>query len=76
MERMLTARQVADFLGVHPNWVYANAVRGALPSYKVGSARRFRASEVLAWLEEQVDTTASPIHQSRQARRRTPRERR
>ena len=65
MERMLTARQVADLVGVHANWVYGNAARGALPSYKVGSARRFRAEEVLAWLELQVDAAASPIHEPR-----------
>ena len=51
VEPMMTARQVADVLGVHENWVYDQAARGELPSYKIGGARRFRAHELEAWLD-------------------------
>jgi excisionase family DNA binding protein len=50
MERMLTAREIADTLGVHENWVYDRAATGELPSYKLGGNRRFRASDVEAWI--------------------------
>jgi predicted DNA-binding transcriptional regulator AlpA len=32
MESMMTARQVAELLGVHENWVYDQAASGELPS--------------------------------------------
>jgi excisionase family DNA binding protein len=51
MERMLTVRQLAAALGVHPNWVYERANSGELPSYKIGGARRFLPSEIAAWLQ-------------------------
>ncbi len=50
MEPMLTAREVADFLGVHENWVYDRAASGELPSYKIGATRRFRQAELEDWL--------------------------
>jgi excisionase family DNA binding protein len=54
MERMLTAREVADTLGVHENWVYDRAASGELPSYKLGGNRRFRPSEVEEWVKESL----------------------
>jgi excisionase family DNA binding protein len=52
MESMLSARQVAELLGVHENWVYDQAVGGDLPSYKLGGTRRFRREEIDGWIEE------------------------
>ena len=50
MERLLTAPEVAEILGVHVNYVWAEAKRGRIPSITIGRNRRFRASEVEAWL--------------------------
>jgi excisionase family DNA binding protein len=53
-ERLLTARQVADVLGVTPGWVLRQYQRGVLPGYRLSERShpvRFRASEVEAWLE-------------------------
>lgn len=33
-ERLLTARQVADVLGVTPGWVLRQYQRGVLPGYR------------------------------------------
>jgi excisionase family DNA binding protein len=52
MESMMTAREVAELLGVHENWVYDQAASGALPSYKIGGTRRFVREEVLNWIAE------------------------
>ena len=52
MESMMTARQVAELLGVHENWVYDQAAAGALPSFKIGGTRRFLRDEVLRWIAE------------------------
>ncbi|SRR6266511_2737283 len=50
MESMMTARQVAELLGVHENWVYDQAVSGDLPSYKIGGSRRFDPDELRGWI--------------------------
>jgi excisionase family DNA binding protein len=52
MESMMTARQVAELLGVHENWVYDQASSGGLPSYKIGGTRRFDANELRGWIDE------------------------
>jgi excisionase family DNA binding protein len=50
MESMMTARQVAELLGVHENWVYDQAAAGVLPSYKLGGTRRFDPEELRRWI--------------------------
>jgi excisionase family DNA binding protein len=52
MESMMTARQVAELLGVHENWVYDQAASGELPSYKIGGTRRFDADELRSWIAQ------------------------
>jgi excisionase family DNA binding protein len=69
MERMMSARQVADLLGVHENWVYDQAVGGDLPSYKIGGARRFEPGEVQQWIaaHREVENVRRPKRASRAA---------
>ena len=52
MESMMTARQVAELLGVHENWVYDRAATGDLPSYKIGGTRRFDRIEIDCYIAE------------------------
>ena len=56
MESMMTARQVAELLGVHENWVYDQAASGMLPSYKIGGTRRFDPDELRGWIAEHRET--------------------
>ena len=56
MEPLLPARDVARMLRHHPNWVYARASAGDLPSYRLGGTRRFARDEVIAWLRSQRDS--------------------
>jgi excisionase family DNA binding protein len=71
MESMMTARQVAELLGVHENWVYDQAASGELPSYKIGGTRRFDAEELRAWITEHRDRDKPP-RREREPRRRRP----
>ena len=57
MESMITARQVAELLGVHENWVYDQAAAGVLPSYKIGGTRRFDPTEVRRFIAEHRQPT-------------------
>jgi excisionase family DNA binding protein len=56
LEPLLRAREVGGILGVSTNTVLDWAEAGKLPSFKLGAPggtgpRRFRASEIAAWIE-------------------------
>ncbi len=54
-ERLLTARQVAEWLGVSMPWVMQHAAgrrRPHLPSLKMGKVIRFRREAVEKFLDE------------------------
>lgn len=73
MESMMTARQVAELLGVHENWVYDQAAGGELPSYKIGGTRRFDADELRAWIAEHREAEREePTRRERRPKRRSP----
>jgi len=50
-DSLLTAREVAELLGLSPSTVLDMWERGQLPGFKIGRAVRFRPSEVETWLE-------------------------
>ena len=47
MEKLLTAEQIADLLGVSTKWVRNEARKNKLPHFKVGKYLRFDRGEVL-----------------------------
>jgi len=49
-EAFVTADEVAQVLNVRENWVYDQASKGYMPSYKIKGIRRFRWSEIEAWV--------------------------
>jgi excisionase family DNA binding protein len=55
-EPLLTAREVADVLGIRPgtvlDWFEAGRIPGFRLGGRVGSPVRFRWSELEAWLED------------------------
>lgn len=52
-DKLLTARELADQLGLAPATVLDWFEAGRIPGFKLGNrAVRFRPSEVEAWLEE------------------------
>jgi excisionase family DNA binding protein len=52
IERLLTARELAELLGVSASTVLDWFEAGRLRGLKLGRVVRFRASVVEAWLEE------------------------
>jgi excisionase family DNA binding protein len=67
IEPLLTAKQLASLLGCRVNGVYELASRGVLPSYRVdGVGRRFRESEVEAWLAQQREPNQTDPQDGRQ----------
>ena len=55
-DRLMSAAEVAEFLGINVNTFYQHRWRGEGPSgYRVGGRIRYRRAEVEAWLEKQAD---------------------
>ncbi len=51
-EHFVDAVEVADYLGVSYQTVLRWAGAKQIPSYKLGTAVRFRISEIAAWAEQ------------------------
>jgi excisionase family DNA binding protein len=58
--RLLTAREVAEVLGVHPQTVWNEAYRGNLRSVRIGRLRKFDAEDVEAYIERGKRTDKLP----------------
>lgn len=52
MDRLLTADEIAERLGMKTEWVCAEARAGRIPHVRLGRYRRFRESAVDAWLQD------------------------
>jgi excisionase family DNA binding protein len=52
MDRLLTADELAELLGMKTEWVWAQARAGRIPHVRLGRYRRFRESAVEEWLRE------------------------
>lgn len=63
VESFLTAHQLAKKLQVSPDWIYDQASSGGMPSYRIGTIRRFRISEVEDWLQRhRQPRTVAQVH--------------
>ena len=45
-KRLVSAKEVAEYLGVHKNYVYQLVAEGTLPAIKVGSRFRFSMEDI------------------------------
>jgi excisionase family DNA binding protein len=52
MDRLLTAEEIAERLGMKTEWVWAQARAGRIPHVRLGRYRRFRESAVDDWLRD------------------------
>jgi excisionase family DNA binding protein len=58
LDQLLTAQQLADYLGVPVATIYAWRYRHqGPPGFRVGKHLRFRRSDVEAWIEANIDDT-------------------
>ena len=54
-EGLIGIEEAASFLAVKVSWLYEQVRLQRVPSYRVGKFRRFRVSELEAWLRERRD---------------------
>jgi len=62
MDRLLTAEEIAERLGMRTDWVWAQARAGRIPHIRLGRYRRFRESAVESWLRD-LEAENSPASQ-------------
>jgi excisionase family DNA binding protein len=48
---ILTVKECADFLGLHPTTIYRLLKHGLIPGFKLGSDWRFSKKELTEWIE-------------------------
>lgn len=53
-KEVLSAEEVASYLGFSKNWVYRKAEAGEIPGIKLGNRWRFKKSIIDRWLEETI----------------------
>jgi excisionase family DNA binding protein len=53
--KVLTVREVAQYLRVHPSTLYKMLQRNNLPAFKVGSDWRFNREEVDRWIQSRME---------------------
>ena len=51
--RVMTVKEVSDYLKVHPSTIYRQLKKGRLPAFKVGSDWRFNVESIDQWRLEQ-----------------------
>ena len=61
MDRLLTAEEIAERLGVKTQWVWAQARAGRIPHVRLGRYRRFRESAIEAWVCGPEADNTSPV---------------
>lgn len=52
-DEIMTVKELAEYLKIAEKTAYRFASEGKVPGFKVGSAWRFRKSEVDRWISEQ-----------------------
>lgn len=55
LPRMLTVREVAEYLQVTTRTVYEWTARGELPCIRISNRLRFLHSDVLRWVEQRKE---------------------
>ena len=50
---IMTADEVADYLGLHRETVYLYAKTGRIPAFKIGYTWRFKRKSIDNWVEHQ-----------------------
>ncbi len=54
IKSVMTIKDVAKYLGIHPMTAYKFAKLGKLPAFKIGSDWRFHRKYIEVWIDRQV----------------------
>ncbi len=58
-DEIMTLQELATYIKIAEKTLYGYAQKGIIPGIKIGSAWRFRKTDIDAWLEQQRRLTES-----------------
>lgn len=53
-KEILTTKEVADYLNLHPLTVHRYAREGKIPAFKIGTDWRFHKKYIARWIKEKL----------------------
>lgn len=56
-ESIMSAKEVADFLKLDINVIYAKCTKGEIPFFKMGKLYKFKKSEIVEWVRKQESSS-------------------
>jgi excisionase family DNA binding protein len=60
MKEILTAKEVAEYLNIHPLTVHKYAREGKIPAFKIGTDWRFHKKYIERWIKEKSSYVIQP----------------
>jgi excisionase family DNA binding protein len=55
-KEILTAKEVAEYLNIHPLTVHRYAREGRIPAFKIGTDWRFHKRYIEKWIKQKVSS--------------------
>ncbi|MDI3322422.1 helix-turn-helix domain-containing protein [Pinibacter soli] len=52
---VMSVKQLAGFIGLDANIIYAKCAKGEIPFIKIGNQYRFKKDEILKWMKDQKE---------------------
>ena len=57
-KEILTAKEVAEYLHIHPLTVHRYAREGRIPAFKIGTDWRFHKKYIEKWIKQKVSSNS------------------
>ena len=57
---IMTTREVAEYLHIHPLTVSKHAREGRIPGFKIGADWRFHRKHIDRWIQEKLESQMNP----------------
>lgn len=54
-EEIMTVKQLAQFLGLDINIIYAKCAKNDIPHFRIGKQYRFKKQDILKWIKTQKE---------------------
>ncbi len=51
-KQVMTVKEIAEYLGVHPMTIYKYVQEGKIPAFKIGASWRIRKESIKKWMDE------------------------
>jgi excisionase family DNA binding protein len=58
-KEILTAKEVAEYLNIHPLTVHRYAREGRIPAFKIGTDWRFHKKYIEKWIKQKVSSNSN-----------------